>query len=168
MIPILGPIIDIVGKVVDRAIPDPTIKANLTLELSKLADQAAAREHDEMMGQIGTNTEEAKSGNLFVSGWRPAVGWIGAVGVGYSCVLEPMMNWGARVVFHYGGSFPILNTDQLFYLVTGMLGFGGMRTFEKLKGVPDSSPLSKPTPSSPTTIVPVPVKKKILGVSWPF
>lgn len=170
-LPILGPIIDIVNTVVDRVIPDPVQKAQLQLELAKLADQAASREHDEMMGQIGTNTEEAKSGNLFVSGWRPAVGWIGAFGVGYSCVLNPVMNWTAAVIFHYQGNFPILNTDQLFYLVTGMLGFGGLRTLEKLRGVPDSSPTgSSPTGSTngvPSLALTKP-KKKILGVTWPF
>ncbi len=160
-LPIIGPIIDIVNKVVDRAVPDPVQKAQLQIELAKLADQAAQREHEEMMGQIGTNTEEAKSQSLFVSGWRPAVGWIGAFGVGYSCVVEPMMNWVARVIFSYGGNFPILNTDQLFYLITGMLGFGGFRTYEKIKGVPDSSPIaSAPVPPKP--------KKKVLGVSWPW
>lgn len=158
-------IINVVGTVVDRVIPNPKDKMDLQVKLAQLADLENQRAHDEMMGQIGTNTEEAKSGSLFVAGWRPAVGWIGAVGVAYSCVLEPIMNWTARVVFGYVGNFPILNTDQLFYLITGMLGFGGFRTYEKIKGVPDSKP--RDTPNAPIAI-PVTPKKKVLGVPWPF
>jgi len=160
---ILNPLL---GPIIDKVFPDPKEKHDFQIKMMEIADQAAAREHDEMMGQIGTNTEEAKSSSLFVAGWRPAVGWIGAVGVGYSCVLEPVMNWTARVIFHYVGNFPILNTDQLFYLVTGMLGFGGMRTYEKIKGVPDSQPTAASTSSVPV-VGPQP-KKKVLGLPWPF
>src|SRR6185369_5281932 len=135
----------------------------LTVELAKLADAASAREHDEMMGQIGTNTEEAKNGNMFVSGWRPAVGWICAVGLGYSYVVEPFSSWVATVVFGYAGTFPMLDSSQLYGLVTGMLGFGGLRAYEKVKGVPDSAPLGQPVPSpSPVPTVST-TKAKGLG-----
>jgi hypothetical protein len=163
----LIPIIDVIGKIIDRVIPDPAAKAQLQLELAQLADAENQRAHDEMMGQIGTNTEEAKSSNMFVAGWRPAVGWIGAIGVGYSFVVEPMMSWVARVMFHYGGSFPVLDNGQLMTLVMGMLGFGGLRTYEKYKGVPDSSPFAGNDPiAAPAPVFPP--KKKILGVTWPF
>lgn len=162
------PILDIIKDVIDRAIPDPKIKADLQMKLADLEDREAQREHDEMMGQIGTNTEEAKNNNLFVAGWRPAVGWICAVGIGYSFILDPMATWIAQVVFHYKGAFPVLDSGQLMTLITGMLGFGGLRTYEKVKGVPDSSPLSKDSqniaPSAPANIPP----KKKLGGLWPF
>jgi hypothetical protein len=84
-----------------------------------------------------------------------------------------MMNWVATVAFHYGGTFPQLDTGQLYGLVTGMLGFGTMRAVEKIKGVQDSQPLAPATTggaNAPILSVPVPTsnKKKFLGVKWPF
>lgn len=166
--PILD-IIGIVGKVVDKVIPDPAMKAKLQLDLATLADQENARAHAEMLGQIGTNTEEAKNSNMFVAGWRPAVGWIGAVGIGYSFVIEPFADWLAKVIFHYAGTFPALDTGQLMALVTGMLGFGTMRAVEKIQGVADSRPQG--TPSSPSVAQPVQKKglgSKVFGDAWPF
>lgn len=165
------PIIDGILHIADKLIPDPQAKMQFKIDLQKLADQANAREHEEMMGQIGTNTEEAKNTNIFVSGWRPFVGWTGGVGLAYSFVINPMFSWIANVIFKYTGSFPVLDTGQLMTLVMGMLGFGGLRTYEKYKGVPDGNPLGVPTAgsvtpiASPTQVLP---KKKILGVTWPF
>jgi hypothetical protein len=68
-------ILNVIGTVVDRVIPDPKQKAELQLELAKLADQEASRSHDEMMGQIATNTAEAQNRSVFVAGWRPFIGW---------------------------------------------------------------------------------------------
>jgi len=161
------PILDIIKDVIDRAIPDPKVKADLQMKLADLADKEAQREHDEMMGQIQTNTEEAKSSRLFVAGWRPAIGWVCAVATGYSYVLYPMTSWVAAVLFHYHGDFPHLDINELMPLTMGMLGFGGLRTYEKVKGLPDSSPLGNPAPPSQSTPVPTP-KKKILGIPWPF
>jgi hypothetical protein len=124
-LPILD-ILDVVGKVVERVIPDPQAKMDLQFKLAQIADQEAARAHDEEMGQIGTNTEEAKNGNLFVAGWRPFIGWVGGIALAYSFVLEPVSSWTAQVLFHYTGSFPTLDTGQLMDLVMGMLGFGGL------------------------------------------
>lgn len=166
----------LVGKVIDRAIPDPKIKADLQLELAKLADEANTREHQEMMGQIGVNTEEAKNSNMFVAGWRPFVGWTGGIGLAYSFIVNPMASWVAKVMCHYTGAFPELDSGQLMTLVMGMLGFGGLRTYEKYKGVPDGNPLGVATVgsvpvtpiASPTQVLPQP-KKHFLGIKqWPF
>lgn len=161
-------VLDVIGKVVDRVIPDPAQKMDLQLKLAQLADQEAARGHDEMMGQISTNTAEATRGNMFVAGWRPFVGWTGGIGLAYSFVIEPMAAWVATVGFHYTGTFPILDTGQLMALVTGMLGFGTMRAVEKINGVADSQPLGSPASVPVTPTATVPPKKKILGIAWPF
>ena len=94
-LPILGPVIDIIGKVIDRTIPDPAVKANLTLELAKLADIANQREHEELMGQIETNKIEAANLNVFVAGWRPAIGWGCGVALVYNTVIAPLTGLGA-------------------------------------------------------------------------
>lgn len=161
LLPILNPIIE-------RVFPDPKDRYAFQVKMAELADQEASRAHDEMMGQISTNTAEAGNGNLFVAGWRPFIGWTGGIGIAYSCVLEPMMNWAATVVFSYHGTFPTLQTDQLYALVTGMLGFGTMRAVEKIRGVPDSHPLGVSPPTTTVTPIAIPAKKKFLGVSWPF
>lgn len=153
-------LIPILGGIIDRVIPDPKIKADLQLQLAQLADKEAEREHQEVMGQIQTNTEEAKNSNLFVAGWRPAVGWICATAVGYSFVLEPFAEFIAKIS-GYTGTFPALDIGNLMTLMMGMLGMGYLRTKEKLNGVPDSTPLA------PTVTIPAP-KKKILGLPWPF
>jgi hypothetical protein len=156
---ILGPVME----VIDKVIPDADKKIELKLELAKLADAENNRSHEQMLAQIGVNKTEASHQSMFVAGWRPAIGWIGAVGLGYSFILEPIMSWTARVVFKYAGDFPALDTSSLMVLVTGMLGFGGLRTYEKYKGV-----AREESPSEPVAVEqPVKKKKKILGVAVP-
>lgn len=154
-------ILGIVEKVIDNVVPDPNKKMELKLELAKLADAEAERESKQLLGQLDINKTEAGSTSVFVAGWRPFIGWAGGVGLAYSFVLEPIMSWSARVIFKYSGDFPALDTSSLMVLVTGMLGFGGLRAMEKIKGVPDSTPLGVNNP----VVAP---KKKILGVEWPF
>ena len=149
---LLGGLFDKVAGVADKLIVDKDKKIEFKVNLERLkieeAGKVEQRLHEQMMGQIGVNTEEAKSESLFVAGWRPAVGWIGAIGIGYSFVIEPIMSWGARVIIGYDGTFPSLNYSELMVLVAGMLGFGGFRSFEKAKGVagqpPDTSNDTKP------------------------
>ena len=86
------------------------------------------------LAQIATNTEEAKSINWFVAGWRPFVGWVGGFALAYAAILEPLMRFCA-VQFGYHGAFPILDTSITLQVLMGMLGLGGMRSFEKYKDV---------------------------------
>ena len=86
------------------------------------------------MAQIDVNKEEAKSSNLFVAGWRPAVGWIGACALGYVAIVEPIARFVAQVFFAYSGQFPVINTELTMQVLFGMLGIGVMRSFDKTKG----------------------------------
>jgi hypothetical protein len=79
------------------------------------------------------NVEEAKSANVFVAGWRPAVGWIGAFGLGYAAVLEPVIRFVAVVAFGYAGKFPVIDTSITMQVLFGILGLGAYRTFEKTR-----------------------------------
>lgn len=156
---ILTSILPILNTVIDRVIPNPAEKARLQLELAKL-------EQELMVGQIEVNKVEASHKSVFVAGWRPAIGWIGAIGLGYSFVVEPMASWTARVVFDYTGTFPALSTGDLMWLVAGMLGFGTVRAVEKIKGVArEESPLA---PESSVAPAPLPPKKKKGLDLWPF
>ncbi len=87
------------------------------------------------MAQIDVNKEEAKSANLFVAGWRPCVGWIGAIGLGYVAVVEPIARFASLVFFSYSGAFPVIDTTLTLQVLLGILGLGGMRSFDKAKGV---------------------------------
>lgn len=127
---IFSPIKDIISEVV----VDKDKKNQINLELAKLEDQAIARLDAQTLAQIDVNKTEASSGSLFVAGWRPAVGWVGASGLLYSTLLQPLGSWVARIS-GYVGTFPSIDNQLLLYVLGGMLGIGSLRTIEKLKGV---------------------------------
>lgn len=83
------------------------------------------------IAQIGVNTEEAKSESVFVAGWRPACGWVGALALAYASILEPAIRFVATVGFHYAGTYPVIDTDITMQVLFGLLGLGAMRSFDK-------------------------------------
>lgn len=133
----LGSIFDFGKAIVERFVPDPAAKMKATLDLATLAQTGElaklAQETGLAQGQIDINKVEAASGNLLVSGWRPAVGWTCVGGLFYSFLTWPLLVW-ASGIWHFVAP-PTLDMGTLITLLFGMLGLGGMRTFEKLKGV---------------------------------
>ena len=102
---------------------------------------------DIRLAQIGVNKRAAKSASLFVSGARPAVIWIGALGIGYHFIFRPLAN-AASVIWMGGpliidGSvfdiFPPIDIAGIITITGGLLGFGAKRTVEKIKGVARNS-----------------------------
>ena len=85
------------------------------------------------LAQIGVNTEEAKSANLFVAGWRPFIGWTCGAGMAYAAIVLPVMEFIAKVGFGYAGDFPKVDWAILGQVLLGILGLGGMRTYEKTR-----------------------------------
>ena len=83
--------------------------------------------------QIAVNLKEAEHPNWFVSGWRPFVGWTCGVGLGYQVLLQPILAWAA-VLAHLPIP-PLMDTSLLTTVLLGMLGLGGIRAYEKMKGV---------------------------------
>ena len=130
MFPIAS-IIELGAKILDKLIPDKDARDKLQAELIKAAQD---QEFQLALGQIAINTEEAKNTNVFVSGWRPFIGWVCGVALCYNFIIYPLMLW---LVASYGATFtpPALFSDHLMELVTGMLGLAGFRTYEKMKGV---------------------------------
>src|SRR5437867_1952417 len=100
----LGPILDIGSKLIDRIFPDPAQKAQAQLELIKLqqAGEFKALEADLQIqvAQIDVNKTEAASSKFFVSGWRPAVGWVCVLGLAYTFLLRPLISY---VGAYFGG-----------------------------------------------------------------
>jgi hypothetical protein len=134
---VLSPVTDIISEVV----VDKDKRDEIKLEIEKLADQVDQRYHDELMGQIEVNKEEAKHASVFVAGWRPFIGWVSGVGLGYTFVLAPFVEFIARAN-GYVGEMPMPDTSQLMTLIMAMLGVGAMRSYDKAKG---TSPLPKNT-----------------------
>lgn len=85
--------------------------------------------------QTDINLEEAKHPNLFVAGWRPFIGWVCGLGVFYHFIGFSLMEWCISVLKLTGITPPKLDTDGLMSLVIALLGMGGLRTFEKIRGV---------------------------------
>jgi hypothetical protein len=146
-------ILNVVGTVVDRVIPDPKDKLELQQKLAELADAEATRQHDELMGQIDVNKIEAANPRMFVAGWRPFIGWSCGVGFIYSTMLAP--------AFHLG----MPDLGFLRDILLGMLGLTGtMRTIEKLKGV-DTATATRNVAEAGQPAAPLaPRRKKFLGL----
>lgn len=136
---ILGPIMDLFGKVADKIWPDPEKKAQAQMELLKLQQAGEFKELEASLllaqGQMDINKVEAANPSLFTSGWRPAIGWVCASGLGYQILIRPIGGWIALNWFHWTSLPPSLEMDTLMSLMFGMLGLGAYRTIEKIKGV---------------------------------
>ena len=121
-------LLEIGGKVLDRVLPDPAQQAAAKLELMKLQQNG---ELTQIAGQMEINKVEAASSSIFVSGWRPAIGWICGAGFAVQFVIGPLAEWGSALYGH-PVKFPQMDTGTMMPLLLGMLGLGGLRTAEKL------------------------------------
>ena len=116
------------SKVLDRVLPDPAQQAAAKLELMKLQQNG---ELAQITGQMEINKVEAASSSLFVSGWRPSIGWVCGAGFAVQFVVGPLAEWGSALYGH-PVKFPQMDTGTMMPLLLGMLGLGGLRTAEKL------------------------------------
>src|SRR5437762_6118852 len=114
--------LDIAGKIIDRVWPDKTQQDASKMDLLKTQ---MANEFALQLGQIQVNTTEAASPSLFVSGWRPAVGWVCVGAMAYQYLLRPLLAWSMAVVGHPIPIMPGLD-QNLWELMLGMLGIGGL------------------------------------------
>ena len=131
MIDPISSILDIGSKVIDRLWPDPATAASAKLELFKLQQSG---ELAQITGQLEINKTEAASTSVFVSGWRPFIGWV----CGAACA----WNWiGLKIALFVAAFFnhPLALTpadlSEMTPVLMGMLGIGGLRTLEKINGV---------------------------------
>lgn len=135
---LLGPLADLVKGVIGRIWPDPAVQAEAQLKLAglvqtgELAQMAAAT--DLAKTQIGVNAVEAASASVFVAGWRPFIGWVCGAAFAYKFVLAPAAAFALTAMGH-PVTLPVLDFTEMSTVLLGMLGIGGLRTLEKLKGV---------------------------------
>lgn len=127
----LTAVLEVGSKIIDKLFPDPLKKAEATLKLMELQQSGDLAI---IAGQFEINKIEAANPNLFVSGWRPFIGWICASGLGIQFVIGPLLEW-ASVLSGHPVKLPEMDMSVLMTLLVGMLGLGGMRTVEKLSKV---------------------------------
>jgi hypothetical protein len=137
----IGSIIEGVGKIAGDLVTTDKERIDFELEGRKLDLEQARIDQATDLAQVDVNKIEAASSNLFVSGWRPAVGWVGVLGLGYQFLGYPFMQWawafgqGVDLIPWGLSAPPDLDVEQPMTLLAGLLGFGGMRSYEKHKGV---------------------------------
>ena len=122
----------IIGKVLDRVLPD---SAEAKLKVMTLAQEGQLAELDADVklaaGQMEINKSEAAHSSIFVAGWRPFTGWICGSALAYHFILQPFINYIAVLSGADLRGLPTLDMDDLYTVLLGMLGLGGMRSYEK-------------------------------------
>lgn len=125
------PFLDFAAPIVEKVlsyIPDPAQKLKAQQEL-----MASLQSWDGQ--QVSIDVEEARSNSIFVAGWRPFIGWTCGVAFAYKFVAQPLLIFGlvasgSGIDWH---TLPTLDATEMTPVLFGMLGLGGMRTFEKIK-----------------------------------
>ena len=117
---LIEPITGLLGKFVE----DKDQKNALAHEIATLAQKEA---HKNAALQLEVNKAEAAHKSLFVAGWRPFIGWCCGLGLLYSVLLAPLLDIWFEM--------PVIDSSLLMPTMTGMLGLGALRSYEKVKGV---------------------------------
>lgn len=127
---LLSPLFELGSSLISRLFPDPAQKAAAEFELIKLTQDGELKK---ILEQLAINAKEAENPAIFVSGWRPFVGWICGVGLLYATIIHNLLEWLATV---RGWPLPpAIDTDILLYVLGALLGIGTLRTVDKIKGV---------------------------------
>jgi hypothetical protein len=125
---LIGP----VTGLLDKFIPDADEKARLAHEIATMSERHA---QELARGQIEINKAEAAHKSMFVAGWRPFVGWTCGVALAWHFVGQPLAVFGIAVFGIETPALPTFEMESLLTVLLGMLGLGGLRTFEKTKQV---------------------------------
>lgn len=123
----IGGIVETVGKVADDLFTSDEERMKAELDLF-------SAETTRLQSQTEVNKVEAGSSSIFVAGWRPAIGWICGISLGYVSIIEPIARFTSQVVYGYTGNFPVINTDITMQILIGMLGLGLYRSYDKKQG----------------------------------
>jgi len=121
---ILSSLIGPATSLLDKVIEDKDEKNRIAFELSTLAERHAT---ELAKGQMEINKVEAAHKSLFVAGWRPSIGWCCSLGLLYHVLIAPIASIWVEV--------PEIDPSLLMTTMTGMLGLGAMRSYEKTRGV---------------------------------
>jgi len=125
--PIIKELINPVSKILDKFVVDKDLKVKLEHEIKTEIQRAN-------LAQIEVNKVEAQHRSVFVAGWRPFIGWTCAVAMAYHFVMQPIIIF-ALSANGIAYDLPEFDMASLMTVVLGILGLGGMRSFEKYKGI---------------------------------
>jgi len=137
---LIGGIVEAVGKIADDLFTSDKERLDAQIELQRLGIEEQRIEAGLLSGQHEINKVEAAHSSIFVAGWRPAIGWVGVAAMAYQFILYPFLVWGWAAMQAAGwvdasmAAPPILATDALWVILTGILGIGTMRSFDKKTG----------------------------------
>jgi len=123
----LEKLIDPISNILDKFVADKDLKQKLEHELK-------TELHRANMAQIEVNKEEAKHRTVFVAGWRPFTGWVCATALAYHFILEPVIVF-VLALYNIQLTLPQFDMGSLLTVLMGMLGLGGLRTYEKKQGL---------------------------------
>ena len=125
---LITPVANLLGKF----IPDETERQKLAHEIATLTEKQA---HEIALAQIEVNKVEAASSSIFKSGWRPFIGWVCGTAFAYHFVLQPLLVFILTYAGYPVPALPEFDMASLMTVLGGLLGLGGLRTFEKYKGI---------------------------------
>ena len=131
MLNLIASLVAPVSGLLDKFIEDKDQRALLAHEIATLAEKQA---QEQIVGQIKTNQIEAAHQSMFVAGWRPAVAWVCALAMLLNFILIPFINLGME----FAGQeirLDLIEMDTMMPVLLGMLGLGGMRSYEKARNV---------------------------------
>ena len=129
---LLDTLVGPVTSIIDKIIPDKDQAAKLAQEIATMSERMA---NEQMLAQLEVNKAEAASGSLFKGGWRPAIGWICGLALFWSFILQPFLVFFLLVFGVDLPPLPEIGTADLMPILLGMLGLGGLRSYEKIQKV---------------------------------
>jgi hypothetical protein len=119
-------LINPISTLLDKFIPDADEKAKLAHEIATMAQKQA---HESAIAQVKVNEKEAQHRSIFIAGWRPFIGWTCGIALFYHFIVQPVL------MFFMDKPAPSFDMSTLSTILMGMLGLGGLRTFEKYKSI---------------------------------
>jgi hypothetical protein len=127
---LLDSLIGPVTGLLDKFIEDKDQKSALAHEIATMSQKYA---QENALSQIAVNKTEAASSSIFVSGWRPAMGWVCVLGMAGNFLVIPFANFIITLAMEIPITVPLIPLDTMMPVLLGMLGLGGLRTFEKTR-----------------------------------
>ena len=128
----IAALIPAVSGILDKFVPDADTKNKLAHEIATMSEKHA---QEALLAQLEIVKAEAASGSLFKGGWRPAVGWVCAIAFAYHFILKDLIIFGATFAGADLPEMPEFDMGTLLTVLGGMLGIGGLRTYEKKSGL---------------------------------
>jgi hypothetical protein len=122
---------NVVGQVIDRVWPDPAQAAQAKLQLLQLQQTG---ELAQITGQLDINKAEAANESSFVAGWRPFIGWVCGAGCAWNWIGLPVAKFALSMSGH-PVAMSAADLSEMMPVLLGMLGLGGLHSFERVKGV---------------------------------